>query len=200
MTHACDEQKIARIREMDIGAIEIDLSECRDHKLSQLSEICHQILYDAPREWLHHPRERQAREILESRARQRAEERKEKVSRLCGLYRHRYPSKKAGMAPAKSQLLRRPWRSRKPSDRRRRCHRASRRVAGSGFADAGVTEGRDFRTRNGFATLHQRGWVDPTFANITDELATAVKETGADFNSPIKAVEAYLELPDNADS
>lgn len=90
MTHACDEEKIARIQEMDIGAIEIDLSAYRDRRLNEISE---QILYDAPRIWLHNPRERQAREKLEDRTRQRAEEKRKQVSRLSGLYRHRSPTK-----------------------------------------------------------------------------------------------------------
>jgi len=54
-------------------------------------------------------------------------------------------------------------------------------------------EDKVFRTRNGTATLRQHGWVDRTFADISDELASAVKETGVPFNSPPKAVEAYLQ-------
>jgi uncharacterized protein (DUF2384 family) len=43
------------------------------------------------------------------------------------------------------------------------------------------------------ATLRQHGWVDRTFADISDELVSAVKENGVPFNSPPRAVEAYLQ-------
>lgn len=192
MTHACDEQKITRIRAMDIGAIEIDLSQYRDHMLSEISD---QILYDAPRIWLHNPRERQAREKLEERAKQRSEEKKKQVDRLRRAYQHRSPSPTSGSGV---------------------CEIAARNeslgdlvnlpVDGAGCFTVPVAEwqaavllilvadtARTFRTRNGLATLRKRGWLDRTFADIPDEIAGAVKETGTPFNSPMKTVEAYLQ-------
>lgn len=192
VTHACGEEKIARIREMDVGAIEIDLSKYRDHRLNEIGD---QILYDAPRIWLHNPREREAREKLEDRARGRAEEKRKQVDRLSGLYRHRTPSPKSGNGA---------------------CEMAIKQdglgdfinlpIEGAGCFTVPVAEwqaavllrlisadDKVFRTRNGMATLRQRGWVDQTFADISDELASAVKETGVPFNSPAKAVEAYLQ-------
>ncbi|WP_247381320.1 MULTISPECIES: hypothetical protein [unclassified Bradyrhizobium] len=35
VTHSCDEEKLARIQMMDVGAIEIDLSQYRDHPLNR---------------------------------------------------------------------------------------------------------------------------------------------------------------------
>lgn len=89
VTHPCDLIKIARIQAMDVGAIEIDLSQYRDHKLSEIGD---RILYDAPRTWLHNPREREARARLEVRALQRAEERRTQIENYRGSYRHRSPS------------------------------------------------------------------------------------------------------------
>lgn len=192
VTHACGEEKIARIRDMDVGAIEIDLSNYRDHRLNDIGD---QILYDAPRVWLHNPREREAWEKLQDRARERAEERLKQIGRLSGLYRHRTPSRKSGNGA---------------------CETAARKdglgdlinlpIEGAGCFTVPVAEwqaavllrlmsGEDkvFRTRNGTATLRQRGWVDRTFADISDELASAVKETGVPFDSPPKAVEAYFQ-------
>jgi len=93
VTHSCDEQKIGRIREMDVGAIEIDLSQYRD---ADLKEIGDRILYEAPRIWLYNPRERQAWTNLEDRARLRAEEKKKQAERLRTAYEHRSPSKVPG--------------------------------------------------------------------------------------------------------
>lgn len=191
VTHPCDEQKIARIRTMDIGAIEIDLSQYRDHVLNEISD---QILYDAPRKWLHNPRELKAREKLEDRARRRDEEKRKLVEHFRSAYRHRSPSKAAGNGA---------------------CETAARReglgdlinlpVDGAGCFTVPVAEWQSavllalisdrrtpFRTRNGLAALSKRGWIDRTFADIADEIASEVSETGIPFNSPIRTVEAYL--------
>lgn len=191
VTHPCDEQKIARIRTMDIGAIEIDLSQYRDHVLSEIGD---QILYDAPRKWLHNPRELKAREKLEDRARRRDEEKKKLVEHFGNAYRHRSPSKAVGKGP---------------------CETAARReglgglinlpVDGAGCFTVPVAEWQSavllaligdrktpFRTRNALATLSKRKWIDRTFADIPDEIASEISETGIPFKSPIRAIEAYL--------
>lgn len=192
VTHPCDEQKIARIRTMDVGAIEIDLSQYRDHTLSEIGD---QILYDAPRTWLHNPRERQARARLEDRARQRAEEKRTEIERHRNSYRHRSPSNAAGSGA---------------------CETAARKnslgdlinlpVDGAGCFTVAVAEWQaavlqallaatkpPFRTRNGLATLRSRRWLDPSFAGISEEIASEVREFGIPFNSPFEAVEAYLK-------
>lgn len=192
VTHSCDEQKIDRIRAMNVGAIEIDLSQYRDH---MLSEIGGQILYDAPRIWLHNPRERDARERLQDRARQRADEQKKLVERHRTHYRHRSPSKAAESGASETaarnddlgDLINLP-------------------VDGAGCFTVAVAEWQaavlltlvaattqPFRTRNGLATLRERGWLDRNFADIKDEVASAVRKAGIPFNSPIKTIEAYFQ-------
>nr|WP_295468191.1 hypothetical protein [Mesorhizobium sp.] len=54
VTHACGPEKIDKLRAMDIGAIEIDLSRYRDVPLEDLDQA---ILAEAPRAWLHNPRQ-----------------------------------------------------------------------------------------------------------------------------------------------
>lgn len=54
VTHACGPEKIDKLRAMDIGAIEIDLSGYRD---VPLDDLAHAILVEAPRVWLHNPRQ-----------------------------------------------------------------------------------------------------------------------------------------------
>ena len=177
---------------MDVGAIEIDLSQYRDHKLSEIGD---QILYDAPRTWLHNPREREARARLEERVLQRAEEKRTQIEHHRKCYSHRSPSKTPGSG---------------------RCEVAAREngladlinlpVDGAGCFTVAVAEWQaavlqallapakpPFRTRNGLATLRSRRWLDPSFADISDEIACGVRESGIPFNSPFDAVVAYLK-------
>lgn len=192
VTHACDEQKIARIKAMDVGAIEIDLSPYRDNTLGEIGD---RILYDARRIWLHNPRERQAREKLELRLAQRSAEKKKQVEHLSSAYRHRSPLLKSGTGSfevaARSDGL---------------ADLINLAIDGAGcFAvppaewQAAVlltlvaSKARSFRTRNGLAALRKEGWLEQQFADISDEVASAVRETGAAFNSPKKTVEAYLQ-------
>lgn len=191
VTHPCDEEKLARIQMMDIGAIEIDLSQYRDQLLRQIGD---EILYNAPRIWLHNPRERHARERLKDRAQRRAEERRQQVQRHREAYHHRSPSTAVGHGTHETaarneglgDLINLP-------------------VDGAGCFTTTVAEWqavvllaliaattRSFRTRNGLDLLHAKGWLDHRFAGITDEVASAVREDGTPFNSPSKTIEAYL--------
>jgi uncharacterized protein (DUF2384 family) len=192
VTHPCDAQKIARIRAMDVGAIEIDLSQYRDHKLSEIGD---QILYDTPRTWLHNPREREARARLEERVLQRAEEKRTQIERHRNYYSHRSPSKTPGSGPCEvaarenglADLINLP-------------------VDGAGCFTVAVAEWQaavlqallapakpPFRTRNGLATLRSKRWLDPAFADSSDEIACGVRECGIPFNSPLETVGAYLK-------
>lgn len=191
VTHPCDEQKIARIRTMDIGAIEIDLSQYRDHALNEIGD---QILYDAPRKWLHNPRELKAREKLEDRAKRREEEKRKLVERFRSAYRHRSPAKAVGKGAGETAA-----RSEGLGDL------INLPVDGAECFTVPVAEWQSavllglvgdrktpFRTRNGLAVVSKKGWIDPTFADIRDDTAHEVSEGGLPFKSPIGAVEAYL--------
>ena len=68
VTHACGTEKVERLREMDVGAIEIDLSRYKDQPLDNLAGA---ILSEAPRKWLHNPKVSEARIKLESLERER---------------------------------------------------------------------------------------------------------------------------------
>ncbi|QQO35363.1 hypothetical protein JJC00_06705 [Bradyrhizobium diazoefficiens] len=191
VTHPCDPEKIARIQAMDIGAIEIDLSQYRNHKLS---EIADEILYHAPRMWLHNPREREARARLEERALLRAEEKRTQIEHYRSSYRHRLPSSVPGSGACESaarenglaDLINLP-------------------VDGAGCFTVAVAEWQaaileallaptkpPFRTRNALAALRSRRWLDPSFADISDEIASGVRASGTPFNPPFEAVKAYL--------
>ncbi|NGO51055.1 hypothetical protein [Allomesorhizobium camelthorni] len=70
VTHECGPDKLAKLRVMDIGAIEIDLSGYRDQPLESLEQA---ILSDAPRSWLHNPRTASAHARLAAMERDRIE-------------------------------------------------------------------------------------------------------------------------------
>jgi hypothetical protein len=55
VTHACDETKVAKLRERDLAAIEIDLSGV--NRLDQPAAHARQVLETAPRKWLHNAKE-----------------------------------------------------------------------------------------------------------------------------------------------
>jgi len=191
VTHACDEQKIARIRDMDVGAIEIDLSPYLKHSFSELGDA---ILYRAPRVWLHNPRERAAHERLSEKARKREEDRAKLVQQLRSAYRHRLPSNTAGGGKHES-LARRDGLG----------DAINLPVDGSGCFTVGVAEwqaalllglldasAQPFRTRSALAIVRRRGWLSSTFEGVSAEIAKAIQSTDVPFASPTQAVEAYL--------
>lgn len=144
---------------------------------------------------MHNPREREAREKLEERARQRSEEKKKQVDRLRSAYRHQSPSTKSGNGTCEIAI-------------RNEClgDLINLPVDGAGCFTEPPAEWQaavlltlvagtasPFRTRNGLATLRKKGCLDEKFADISNEIANAVRESGAPFNSPMRTVEAYLQ-------
>ncbi|CTQ47284.1 hypothetical protein LAL4801_05746 [Roseibium aggregatum] len=191
VTHACDETKIARIRSMNVGAIEIDLAGYRDLALEDLAD---DILYKAPRVWLHNPREADARHRLSERHRQREEDRKREIENFRRLYQHKHPSNVEGKGEFESllrlegldQIINLP-------------------IDGAGCFVVPVAEWqaaiihdllsfveKPFRTRNGVSGLKSRNWIDPNFRYVPDYVSTALKESELQFAPPMKAVEDYL--------
>lgn len=71
VTHACEPAKIERIRDLDVAAVEIDLSKVpRDAGRAELEAA---ILGSAPRAWLHNPLLAEGRAELGRRRRARAD-------------------------------------------------------------------------------------------------------------------------------
>lgn len=191
VTHPCDDVKIARIRAMNIGAVEIDLSGYRNRALDELGD---DILYNAPRIWLHNPHEASARNRLSERARQRAEDLQKAIDELRNTYRHRFPARKQGNGECET-LLRRDGLD----------ALIDLPVDGSGCFTVPIAEwqsaivlellrstSKPFRTRTAIAALARRGWIVPLFQSVSDAIAKALKEGGLPFASPAKSVEGYL--------
>jgi competence protein CoiA-like protein len=191
VTHACDDVKIARIRAMNVGAIEIDLSQYRDRPLDEIRD---DILHTAPRAWLHNPREPDARERLAQRSRQRAEDRKRVAEDYRAKYRHCLPAIAATDGACEAALRRDGLEE-----------LVNLNVDGAGCFTVPVAEWQaavvldmlaskehPFRTRNGLAALVRRRWVDPHFRSVPDHVSKALKGSGLPFAPPAEAVEAYL--------
>jgi hypothetical protein len=196
VTHPCDDVKIARIRAMNVGAIEIDLSRYRDRPLDEIGD---DILYNAPRTWLHNPREPDARERLAQRARQRLEDRQRQIDDYRAKYRHRLPAIEEGNGACEVAVRRDGLNEIINLD-----------IDGASCFTVPVAEWQaavvldllasvepPFRTRNGLTGLLRRRWVDPSFHSVSDVVAKALQESGLPFASPTKAIESYLGKLEN---
>jgi len=86
VTHACGYEKIARIREQELAAIEIDLGPYRDR---QLNEIAPAILHEAKRIWLNNPKDRDAELQLDNRLREIEEDNRAEATRRLAAYQVR---------------------------------------------------------------------------------------------------------------
>lgn len=110
VTHACGDEKIARIREQELAAIEIDLAPYRDRKLDEIGPI---ILHEAKRIWLNNPKDMNAELKLDNQLRKIEEDNRTEAKRRLAAYRVRRPNmssiRKCGRAG--SQSLRRSKRS-----------------------------------------------------------------------------------------
>lgn len=80
VTHFCDETKIARIKALNVSAIEIDLSGLSRNAARE--EIAQAILRSAPRKWIFNPRLGDAEAELQRRIKQENEKRVAPIRRL----------------------------------------------------------------------------------------------------------------------
>lgn len=191
VTHPCDDVKIARIRTMNVGAIEIDLSGYRDRALDELAD---DILYNAPRIWLHNPHEPAARDRLSERARQRAEDRQKSIDEHRRNYRHRLPAREEGSGGCEA-ILRQDGLDaliNLPVDGSGCFTVPLAEWQGAIVLDLLQSKSQPFRTRTAVAALVRRRWIDSRFRSVSEDIAKALKETGLPFASPAKSVESYL--------
>ncbi|MFG1293845.1 competence protein CoiA family protein [Xanthobacter versatilis] len=191
VTHPCDDVKIARIRTMNVGAIEIDLSAYRDRALDELAD---DILYNAPRIWLHNPHEPAARDRLSERARQRAEDRQKSIDEHRRNYRHRLPAREGGSGECEA-ILRQDGLDaliNLPVDGSGCFTVPLAEWQGAIVVDLLQSKSQPFRTRTAVAALVRRSWIDPRFRSVSEDIAKALKDAGLPFASPAKSVESYL--------
>lgn len=197
VTHACGPEKIARIRDLDLAAIEIDLSELpRDTSRPDLEAA---ILDAAPRIWIHNPllaegraelqRRRRAREAA---ARRRAVDVAAAYARACvelGAVRPSTPELETltqeGFGGALGTAVRGYGCFRVPPGDWQAALLA-------GIFEAHRLQGTiTFRVDRALGRLRRVGWLRPEFARLTDAEVAAAKAEGDRFGSPADAVEAW---------
>ncbi|WP_052003392.1 hypothetical protein [Microvirga sp. BSC39] len=200
VAHECGAEKIARIVEMDIGAIEIDLSRLpRDVSREGLEDA---ILTTANRRWLHNPKLRQGEAELGARRRQKADAVSRGASPLAKAYlaalerlrTSRRPCLPIGRIKADSME-----------------HAIGHEVPGWGcfrvppcdwqatiLADVieqAVSGHRSYITvKDALRKLKERGWINTRFSRITEVEATALRASKANFDFPDGAISSWAAL------
>ncbi|WP_152013804.1 MULTISPECIES: hypothetical protein [unclassified Bosea (in: a-proteobacteria)] len=195
VTHACGPEKIAEIKRLNIGAIEINLSPFRHMKLGELADI---ILFKAERSWLHNPLDGEARQRARKRAHDRAKAIDKAASDVVSKYQHRRPAKVPGSGKAEKAI-----RGDGLDDY------IDTEVRGSGcftvplaqwqaavlqmFLGAGYPE---FGLAETYFMTEDQGWVDAYFRELSREVIDVARRKAADFQIAIYAVREYLKFLD----
>lgn len=190
VTHACGPEKLARLRTLDVGSIEIDLSSYRDKPLDTLAEA---ILSEAPRAWLHNPKVSAARsklaeiewkrlEQVEAQGRDllAAEAEIAQVEREAGAWEegageHGLGSAVAAHGFAIGFLVREEeWKS-------------------FTLIEYGLAAKNGFTRKDVFAAIKARDWIDERFGFVSDDVADSMRRQAAqNVRVPWEAVGDFL--------
>lgn len=195
VTHECGPEKIAEIRRLDIGAIEIDLSPYRHMKLGELADI---ILFKAERSWLHNPLDGEARQRARQRAADKAKAIDKAASNVAGKYYHRLPAKVPGSGKAEKAI-----RGDGLDDfidievKGSGCFTVPlahwqaavlQMFLGAGYPELGLAET--------YFMTEDQGWVDANFMELAREVIDLARRKSPDFQIAIYAVREYLKFLD----
>ncbi|MDN5925573.1 MAG: hypothetical protein L0I29_00685 [Hyphomicrobiales bacterium] len=190
VTHACGPEKLARLRNLNVGSIEIDLSGYRDWPLDTLVEA---ILSEAPRVWLHNPKvsaaqsklaeiERKRLEQVDFQARDLLAAAKEiaRVEREVGEWEDGATEHGLGSAIATQGLAigflvrEEEWKS-------------------FALIEYGLAAKNGFTRKEVFAAIKARGWIDQRFGFVSDEVAAGMRLRAArNIRVPWEAVGDFL--------
>ncbi|MES0022386.1 MULTISPECIES: hypothetical protein [unclassified Mesorhizobium] len=192
VAHACGPEKIAKLKEMDVGAVEIDLSGCRDRPLDELADA---ILFEAPRTWLHNPKTAMARTKLAGMERERQERIGNEAQHLLAAYK----------AEAIDLSETGVWEDGAVT------HGLADAVAGSGadnrgflvrdaewkafvLLQMGIGEKNGFTRKEALAAMKAEGWVSRDFGFVREELADRMRELeGSALRVPWEALGDYMK-------
>jgi hypothetical protein len=197
VTHVCEPAKIERIRDLDVAAVEIDLSRVpRDAGRTELEAA---ILGSAPRVWLHNPLLAEGRAELERRRQARADALARRGRDLASAYdlaagevRGMRPSDPAyatvggdGFGPAVGLEV-----------RGQGCFTVTtgdwQAVLLTGIFEARRLQGtRTFGARRALSRLARLGLLRPRFARLSDAEIAAAKAADERFGTPIEAIRAW---------
>lgn len=201
VNHECGPEKIAHIKELDLSAIEIDLSRLT-HEAHSLGALEAAILYEAPRKWLHNPRLREGEIELEARRRKKADAFSRKVAALSRSYNTALDN----LRLAKSECL---------ALRRIQADGLGRAIGhdvpGSGcftvpprdwqatiLADVVdiVLSGRQspITVKGALWKLRERRWISRRFSTISEAEATALRSANPNFELPEEAIRSWAAI------
>ena len=190
VTHFCASEKIEKIKTMNIGAIEIDLSKYRDAQLSELENI---ILFDAERRWLHNPRTAGAKEELLRLEKIRRSAIEAEAHRLVRL---------VNSAPLKTGRTG-DWRTR-ASENRILSTLSSFSKIEPGFLvpsgewklivllELGIKNKSGFTIEDAFERLKNKQFVQEEFNRVDDELVEYMKSEIPTFQTPWNCLSEFL--------
>lgn len=193
VTHECDPGKVAKIKELDLSAIEINLSKLpRDTSAKGIEKA---ILADASRRWLHNPKLDEGRTYLAKRRRERETSFSERVASLrksytvaqemaCAKPALRTPNKLAEFDLALAAGLDVPgagcflvppydWQAAILLD-----------VAGSSFRGGAPFISLD----RAMQSIRKRRWINRQFSKISRAEAAAIRADGTPFCGPENAI------------
>lgn len=192
VTHACGPEKLARLRTLNVGSIEIDLSGYRDEPLDTLAEA---ILSEAPRVWLHNPKISAAQARLAEIERKRLEQIEVQAQNLLA-------------AAAKIALVHHEVGAWEDGATERGLGSA---IAAQGFAigflvreeewksfvliEYGLAAKNGFTRKGVFAAIKARAWIDERFSFVSDEIADSMRrQASRNIRTPWEAVGDFLTL------
>jgi hypothetical protein len=192
VTHVCSEEKIRKIKALDIASIEIDLSKFRKHTLDKLEEI---ILFTADREWLHNPKSEVARAKLREKEVERQEGIRLEANSLIKAIRAQ-----ASQAPIGSFE----W-SEKARDNEIIAALDEAKNVSPGFSvsdgewkaylllELGISQTDGFTDKDAFGRIKAKSWILKGFQFVDDEISERVKLGGlSTFLSPWQSVTGFL--------
>ena len=191
VTHECGPEKIARIQDMNIGAIEIDLSDLKGARLRDLGPA---ILFRATRKWLHNPNSKAARARAAARAQLRRAAVSAEVGALVGNYQHVPPADGPGNGASETVARQNGLADLINLD-----------VRGSGCFDIALAEWQAaglLMVLNGrgevdagdiVQRLREFGWVAEWAIGLPADVEAGLRERVAGFLTPEEAVATYLD-------
>lgn len=191
VTHECGQEKIAKIRDLNIGAIEIDLSEYRGTPLKDLKDG---ILFRAPRKWLHNPNSAAARNRAGARAHLRRAAVADEVAKISSCYQH--PSVSSEPGNGVNEIVAR-------KDGLGDLISIDVNGAGCFVVDQSEWQAfvlliilgsqRSFQAGEIFAQLRERDWIAPWALNLSPDVEAGLRGTISNYLPPEEAVAAYLD-------
>jgi hypothetical protein len=216
VSHFCEPEKRALIRERKMATIEIDLSKVSRN--ASREEMEQAIITTAPRTWLYNGLQESATERLRTEFERRADAAREDERRKGQQQQAKLETQAAGLAESFRAIKTVPPGPGKRADQDRVglvseanlmalvdievpgnvCFAVAASVWQSAVLDWFIFDDQSslrssFDTTDALEGLRKRGLVRPKFAmHISKELADAVRIKQDDFNSPWESVDAYL--------